>query len=179
MDNFNLLWRSLSSTSCKDEVNVFPLQPEEIDSEIEALKERARNVDSLLDADKIFTKTENEKQLENLLSNLLKYGVLTASAVVLFGGIIYLVHQWDQPAKYSFFRGEPEQFSSPEGIVKAVLAGSDRAIIQLGLLLLVATPVLRAIVSLFAFLRMGNFIYVVIILLVLTCLSYSLLGAYI
>ncbi len=179
MGNFDLFWRSLSSTYSKDEVNVFPLQSEEIDSEVEALKERAKNIDSVHDADKILTKTENEKQLENLLSNLLKYGVLIASAVVLFGGIIYLVHQWDQPAKYTFFRGEPEQFTSPEGIVKAVLAGSDRAIIQLGLLLLIATPVLRAIASLLAFLRMRNFIYVVITLLVLTCLSYSLLGAYI
>ncbi|BAZ37072.1 hypothetical protein NIES4101_29930 [Calothrix sp. NIES-4101] len=179
MGNFDLLWRSFSSTSAKSEVDVFPLQNEEIDSEIEALKEQAKNTDLSLHIHTSFTKAENEQQLENLLSNLLKYGVLLASAVVLFGGIIYLVHQWDQPAKYTFFRGEPEQFSSPEGVVNAVLAGSDRAIIQLGLIILVATPILRVIISLFAFLQARNFIYVVITLLVITCLSYSLVGAYI
>ncbi|AKG20633.1 DUF1634 domain-containing protein [Calothrix sp. 336/3] len=187
MGNFDLLWRSLSPAYSKSRVDIFPVQVEEVDSEVEELKQRAKNTDSLIGINRDFIKTENEEQLENLLSNLLKYGVLLASAVVLFGGIIYLVHQWHQPAKYSFFRGEPEQFSSPMGVVKAVFVDGDslkealheRAIIQFGLLLLVATPILRVIISLFAFIRMQNFIYVVITLLVLTCLGYSLLGAYI
>jgi uncharacterized membrane protein len=179
MGNFYLFWHSLSMTSSLSKVDAIQLQPEETDSEIEALKERAKNADSQVDTHKDLIQTENEEQLAKLLSNLLKYGVLLASAVVLFGGIIYLVHQWDEPAKYTIFKGEAEQFRSPQGIVKAVLAGSDRAIIQLGLLVLVAIPILRVIISLFAFLRMRNFIYVVITLLVLICLSYSLLGAYI
>jgi uncharacterized membrane protein len=180
MANFDLSRRSLSSGSSKSEVNVLTLSPEEPDSDIEALKQRAKNTNSVFNVNHNITyKTESKQQLEDLLSNLLKYGVLLASAIVLFGGIIYLVHHGDEPAKYNFFRGEPSQFCSPEGVVKAVLAGSDRAIIQLGLLILVAVPILRVITSLFVFLQARDLIYVVITLLVFICLTYSLLGAYI
>ncbi|MBO3460470.1 DUF1634 domain-containing protein [Aetokthonos hydrillicola Thurmond2011] len=179
MANFDLFWRPVSSTSSKDEVDLLVLHPEEVDTEVEALRKTVNNAEFVFYDNKNFTKTQDQEQLENLLSNLLKLGVLLASAVVLFGGIIYLVHQWDQPVTYRFFRGEPSQFCSPIAVVKAVLAGSDRAIIQLGLLLLVATPILRVIISLLAFLWVRNFIYVMITLLVLSCLSYSLVGAYI
>jgi uncharacterized membrane protein len=181
MANFDFFSRSLSSTRSKDEVHVLVLDPEGTDSEIEALKKRINksNTDSVINGNNNLIKTEEQEKLENLLSNLLKGGVLLASCVVLFGGIIYLVHQWDTPATYSFFTGEPSQFCSPTAVVKAVLAGSDRAIIQLGLLILIATPIMRVIISLLAFLRARDFVYALITLLVLSCLSYSLLGAYI
>ena len=60
----------------------------------------------------------------------------------------------------------------------AVLSGSRRGIIQLGLLLLVATPIIRVVISLLIFLRQREFTYVVITLIVLTALIYSLVGAY-
>ena len=170
MANFDLFWRPFSLMSSKNDVSVEFSQLEEPDNEIEALKHLAKNANN--------TKTESEQQLENLLSNLLKFGVLIASAVVLFGGIIYLVHYGGQPARYQIFQGEPSQFLSLEGVIKAVLAGSDRAIIQLGLLLLIAIPIIRVIISLLAFLRMRNWSFVIITLLVLTSLIYSLIGGY-
>jgi uncharacterized membrane protein len=179
MANFDLFWLlsrsdshgvSFSSISDKSDVAIVDLQPEEPDSDVAALHQR-NNIDP---STKI-TKSQSEQQLENLLSNLLKYGVLIASSVVLFGGIIYLVHHGQEPARYHFFRGEPPQFCSPKGVFNAVLAGSDRAIIQLGLLLLVATPIVRVIISLFAFLRIRDFTYFFITLIVLACLMYSLL----
>lgn len=184
MGNFDLLWRSFAFNSLnslnpsKDETSILPLQEEEVDKEILALQEQAKKTGNLLDGNQIITKTEQEIQLENLLSNLLKYGVLLASAVVLFGGIIYLVHQWDEPARYHFFRGEPSQFRSPDGVIKAILAGSDRAIVQLGLILLIAIPILRVIISLIFFIIVRNFLYVGIVFLVLCSLAYSVLGAY-
>ncbi|MBD2449374.1 DUF1634 domain-containing protein [Nostoc sp. FACHB-152] len=172
MVSFDLFRRSLTFIP-KSEVVVESLQPEEPDSDIAALTQHSKNTNSA-DSHKNIVKSESEKNFENLLSNLLKYGVLTASAVVLFGGIIYLVHHGSEPARYQFFRGEPSQFRSLDGIVQALLAGSDRAIIQLGLLLLVATPILRIIISLFAFIKMRNWSFVMITLVVLTSLIYSL-----
>ncbi|MEH2432834.1 MAG: DUF1634 domain-containing protein [Nostoc sp.] len=138
-----------------------------------------------LDVNNNLTKTSSEQQLEYLLSNLMKYGVLIASAVVLLGGILYLIHHGAEPAGYHFFRGEPSEFRSPAGVVKAVLSGSDaygglrlRAIIQLGLLLLIATPIVRVFISLLTFLLQREFIYVIVTLLVMTSLIYSLVGAY-
>ena len=127
---------------------------------------------------KNLTKTSTEQQLEVLLSNLLKYGVLIASAVVLLGGILYLIRHGAEPAEYKFFRGEPSEFRSPAGVVNAVLSGSRRGIIQLGLLLLIATPVFRVIISLLTFLLKREFIYVIVTSLVLASLTYSLVGAY-
>jgi uncharacterized membrane protein len=119
-----------------------------------------------------------QQQLESLLGNLLKYGVLIASAIVLMGGILYLIRHGAEPVDYQVFQGEPAAFCSPIGVVQAVLSGSRRGLIQLGLLVLVATPIARVIISLLAFLRMRDFIYAIISFLVLSCLVYSLVGAY-
>ncbi|RUS96464.1 hypothetical protein DSM107003_25610 [Trichormus variabilis SAG 1403-4b] len=91
---------------------------------------------------------------------------------------MYLLHHGSEPAEYQFFRGTPSEFHSPGGVVTAVLSGSRRGIIQLGLLLLIATPILRVIVSLFSFLIRREFIYVIITSIVLASLTYSLVGAY-
>ncbi|MFM6343346.1 MAG: DUF1634 domain-containing protein, partial [Dolichospermum sp.] len=60
----------------------------------------------------------------------------------------------------------------------AVLAGSLQGIIQLGLLILIAVPILRVIISLLIFVWEGELIYVIITSLVLASLSYSIIGAY-
>jgi len=125
-----------------------------------------------------YSKTKREQQLELLISNLLKYGVFLASAVVLVGGILYLIRHGGEPADYRVFHGTPSEFRSLEGVVNAVLLGSRRGIIQLGLLILIATPIVRVAISFLAFLRQRDFVYVVVTLLVLSELIYSMIGAY-
>ncbi len=124
------------------------------------------------------TKISSQQQLEQLLSNLLKYGVLLSSAIVLGGGVLYLIRHGAEPADYQIFRGEPSMFRSPAGVVRAVLSGRRRGIIQLGLLLLIATPVARVAFSLLAFLWQRDFTYVIVTLFVLAGLIYSFIGAY-
>lgn len=125
-----------------------------------------------------YSKTKREQQLELLLSNLLKYGVFLASAVVLVGGILYLIRHGAEPADYRVFHGVPSEFRSPDGVINAVLAGRRRGIIQLGLLILIATPIVRVAISFLAFLRQRDYVYVVVTLLVLSGLIYSVIGAY-
>lgn len=176
MDNLELNNSWFSSTSSDSEVVALRLQPEEQDSDIAALEKQVKKINGAANNIKVI-KAETEQQLESLLSNLLKYGVLLASAVVLFGGIVYLVNYGSEPITYRFFYGEPERLRSPMGVVKAVSDGSSDAIIQFGLLLLVATPVIRVIISLFTFLKLRDFTYFFISLLVLGALTYSLLIA--
>ena len=119
------------------------------------------------------------QQLGQWLSYLLRYGVLSAGAVVLVGGILYLIrHGAEEAANYHLFREEPTMFRSPAGVMTAVLSGSSRGIIQLGLLLLIATPIARVAVSLLTFLSQRDFTYVFVTGLVLTGLIYSFVGAY-
>jgi len=191
MYKLNAGFRWALSAQPESKVIALTLSPENVHSDIEKLEEQQVNKvaqlldTSEIDANKNLTKTSSEQQLEYLLSNLLKYGVLIASAVVLSGGILYLIHHGAEPARYQFFRGEPLQLRSPVGVVQAVLSGSDAygglrllGIIQLGLLLLIATPILRVVISLLTFLIKREFIYVIVTLLVLASLTYSLLGAY-
>ncbi|BAZ17923.1 hypothetical protein NIES4071_98040 [Calothrix sp. NIES-4071] len=170
MDNIDLNTSWFSSTS--EEAGTLQLQPEELDSDI-AVLQKQQAIKQVIKIEK----SESEQQLESLLSNLLKYGVLVASAVVLFGGIIYLVNYGAEPINYRFFYGEPERLRSPIGIVKAVSDGYSDAVIQLGLLVLVSIPVIRVIISLFTFLKLRDITYFLISLLVLTALTYSLLIA--
>ncbi|OUL33045.1 hypothetical protein BV372_17860 [Nostoc sp. T09] len=171
MYKFNSVFQSLSSTRAESEIVAIALPQQDLGSDIKQLQEQQANKKNL-------TKTLSEQQLETLLSNLLKYGVLLASTVVLIGGILYLIRHGSEPVTYQFFQGEPSEFRSPVGVINAVLSGSRRGIIQLGLLLLIATPVLRVVISLLAFIWRREFIYIVVTLIVLASLTYSLVGAY-
>jgi uncharacterized membrane protein len=115
-----------------------------------------------------------DEQIEQILGNLLRVGVLAAAAVVALGGVMYLARYGTTPVDYHTFRGVPADLRSPTGIVADALALSSGGVIQLGLLLLVATPVARVIFSVFAFARQRDFTYVVLTLIVLAILLYSL-----
>lgn len=116
----------------------------------------------------------SERQIEIFVGNLLRSGVLLATAIVFVGGLLYLTFHGYEAPNYQIFRSEPPAFSSPEGVATAVLSGGRRGIIQLGLLLLIVTPIARVVFSLLAFLRQRDFLYVIITLIVLSGLIYSL-----
>jgi uncharacterized membrane protein len=121
------------------------------------------------------TRGWSDEQVEQIVGNLLRLGVLLAAAVVSFGGVLYLVRHGTEPAEHHIFRGEPEELRNPTGILQAALTLRGRGLIQLGLLLLIATPVARVAFSVFAFARQRDWTYVLITLLVLGVLLYSLL----
>ncbi len=119
-----------------------------------------------------------DERVEQLLGNLLRAGVLAAAVVVLTGGVLYLARHGREPADLRVFRGEPADLRSPAGIVADALALQSRGLIQLGLLLLIATPVARVIFSVFAFARQGDYTYVIVSLIVLGVLLYGLFGGH-
>jgi len=111
------------------------------------------------------------------VGSLLRAGVMLAAAVVAAGAIPYLVaHGLDRP-DYSVFRGEPKILRSATGIVRDALSGDSRGILQLGILILIATPVARVVLLLADFVRDRDRLYVVVTAVVLCVLAYSLLGS--
>lgn len=117
-----------------------------------------------------------DQQVETILGNLLRAGVIVSAVVVGLGAAVYLSrHAMDLP-DYRSFKGEPSDLRSVKGIIQDTLAFSGRGIIQLGLLLLIATPVMRVLLSFVAFLRQGDKTYIVVTLIVLIILIYSLTG---
>ncbi len=111
---------------------------------------------------------------ERVIGALLRVGVLLAALVVLCGGALYLLRHGSTHPQLEVFRGEPSDLRSPGGIVGDVAALSARGIIQLGLLLLIATPVARVALSVLVFALERDLRYVLVTLLVLGVLLYSL-----
>jgi uncharacterized membrane protein len=109
-----------------------------------------------------------------IVGNLLRGGVLLASAVVLIGGVLYLIQEGGQVPDTRVFHGEPAQLRSVGGVIQDALTGDGRGVIQLGLLLLIATPVARVAFSVVAFVVQRDRIYVVVTLIVLAVLLFSL-----
>jgi uncharacterized membrane protein len=107
---------------------------------------------------------------------LLRAGVALAVLVVLTGAVLYLTHFGQEPANYRSFHGETQKLLSVSGTVQAALGGEPAAIIQFGLLVLIATPIARVIFSIFAFAAERDWLYVAITLIVLAILLASLLG---
>jgi uncharacterized membrane protein len=120
----------------------------------------------------------SDEQLDRALGQLLRTGVSISATVVLIGGIVFLARHGDTHPDYQNFRGEPEIYRSISGILRSVLSLSGRAIIQLGLLLLIATPVARVVWSVFAFAYARDKVYVGATLVVLALLLYSLFGSH-
>jgi uncharacterized membrane protein len=113
---------------------------------------------------------------ELVIGNLLRAGVLTAAAVVTAGGAVYLFRHGLEAADYAVFSRQPEKYSSVAGIITEAFSGGGRGMVQLGLLILIATPPARVAFSVYAFARQKDRLYVAVTLLVLAVLAYSLLG---
>lgn len=116
----------------------------------------------------------SDEEVELRVGALLKAGVLTASALVAMGGVIYLIKYGATPPHHERFTGEPNDLKSISGIVRAAGELRGRGLIQLGLLVLLATPVARVAFSLYAFVQQRDRTYVLITAFVLLLLLGSL-----
>jgi uncharacterized membrane protein len=122
-----------------------------------------------------------DERVQQFLGNLLRAGVVLAAVVVLAGGTFYLTRHGSELIdlkKDREFHGEPAELKSISGIVTSAAMFHGRGIIQLGLLLLIATPVARVIFSVLAFALERDFLYVTFTLIVLAILVFGLAGGH-
>ncbi len=117
-----------------------------------------------------------DHQIELIIARLLQGGVLLAALVVLIGGGMYLVHYGAAYPDYRVFRGEPAKLKNLAGIIADASTFHSRGIIQLGLLILIATPVMRVAFSVLAFFQQRDLLYVLVTSIVLFLLIFSLAG---
>jgi uncharacterized membrane protein len=119
----------------------------------------------------------DDRRLETIIGALLRAGVLLAAVTVLAGGALYLVQHHADPANYHTFTAGAASTRSVSGIVQSALGGRSEAIIELGLLLLILTPIARVAVALVGFLLERDRLYAAVSLIVLMILAFSLLHA--
>jgi uncharacterized membrane protein len=113
--------------------------------------------------------------MEVAVGRLLQLGVLLAATVVVVGAILLLAHHGLDVADFRRFSGEPDALKSVGGILRTAFAGDSRSIVQLGLVLLIATPVARVAITLISFIHQRDRFYIGVTTLVLALLLYSLL----
>ncbi|HLO60842.1 MAG TPA: DUF1634 domain-containing protein [Bacteroidales bacterium] len=116
----------------------------------------------------------NDEKMRNAMGWLLRIGVIISAILVLIGGILFFIQHPHETRNYSVFAGEPDRFRSVSLILDNAIHFKGRAVIQLGLLVLIATPVIRVFFSLLGFLIAKDWIYVVITLIVMIILLNSL-----
>lgn len=119
-----------------------------------------------------------DKRIDQLMGLLLRSGVLASATIVVVGGIVFLTRHHLPMTNYRVFQGELPEFSTLPGIFSEARAGRGRGLIQLGLLVLIATPVARVAFSVFAFLYERDWTYVAVGLLVLALLFWSLFSGH-
>src|SRR5437899_968087 len=117
-----------------------------------------------------------DERIDRWMGKLLRTGVILAAILVLAGGVVYLTRHAGPAPDYHEFRGEPVELRTISGILRQALSWHGRGLIQLGLLILIATPIARVAFSFFAFVYRREWIYVVVTAIVMGLLCYSLLG---
>ena len=114
-------------------------------------------------------------RIEQIISVLLRIGVVGAAAIVLTGGVLYLFQYGMTVPHYKIFQGEPLRLCTLGGIIATALTLESSGIIQLGLLLLILTPIARVVFCVVAFGIQRDHLYVSVTLTVLVVLFYDLL----
>ncbi len=118
-----------------------------------------------------------DERLEIFIGNLLRFGVLISALVVAAGGVLYLAQHSHDIVSYRAFHSELPELRTLPGIYSAVLHLRSDAIMQLGLLLLIVTPVARVVLAVVGFYLERDRLYVVVSLIVLAILAYSMIHA--
>lgn len=113
--------------------------------------------------------------MEQRVGRLLQIGVLLSAGVVVVGGAALLLQYGGQPADFRVFRGELDALTTLRGIAHGVRALDSRAIVQLGLVLLIATPVARVALTLVSFFAQRDRTYMALTSVVLGLLLFGLL----
>ena len=119
---------------------------------------------------------EPQTRMTVLVALVLRGGVLLAAAVTVAGGIpLLLVHGREFP-NYHSFHGTEAPYRGLGAILQGIVHGEPLAIITLGIVLLIATPISRVLLTLVNFLVERDRMYTALTSVVLLVLLYSLLA---
>ena len=118
----------------------------------------------------------SDRRVEMAMGALLRAGVALAAALVLAGGITYLARAGGTQTHYGTFHGVEASLRSPAEVVRSAAALHPDGLIQLGLLVLVVTPIMRVAFSALAFAVQHDRLYVVLTMIVLAILLLGLSG---
>jgi uncharacterized membrane protein len=119
----------------------------------------------------------NDQRLDKVVSVVLRAGVTLAAALVLIGGVAFLATNRQPVQDHRTFQGAPAQLRSIGGVVHGAVTMDPLYIIQLGLLILIATPVVRVATCAAGFAFERDWMYAIVSLIVLAFLLASFVAS--
>ena len=117
-----------------------------------------------------------DTDIQSLIGKVLRTGMIVSISIVFFGGIFYVIRHGHSIPDYKTFTGIPSFMQHAGSLVVAATNFKGQAIIQLGIVLLIATPILRVVCSTIGFALEKDYLYVGISLLVLLIIFASMMG---
>ncbi len=114
------------------------------------------------------------QKMEEQMGLLLRTGVIASCAIMFAGAVLYLLRHGGEHESYTAFHGEPPALENLSGIFHEAFAGEARGIIQLSVLVLIATPVMRVVFAVFGFARQKEWAFTLVSLIVLGLLLFGL-----
>jgi uncharacterized membrane protein len=119
---------------------------------------------------------QKDLRLENAMGRMLQVGVTVATLVVLLGGVLYLKQFSGPMPDYRGFHGAPGRYENVVGILAGARGFDSQSVIELGILLLIATPICRVIFGVVGFSLLKDRFYalVSVTVLIILLLSFSM-----
>lgn len=112
--------------------------------------------------------TSSNIDMRQAIGNALRIGITAACVIAIVSGIYYLIlHGGEQIPDYSTFNPEPASYTTFTGIITGVFHLAAKDWIQLGVVVLMLTPIIRVVLSIVDFARQRDWLYVVITAIVL------------
>ncbi len=117
-----------------------------------------------------------DKDMQAIIGWILRIGVITSMLVVFVGGILFVYRHGSSMPSYKTFNGIPAFLQTSDGIINGILHLRGQAIILLGIVLLIATPIIRVVFSTIGFIIEKDYLYTAISLIVLLIIITSMLS---
>ncbi len=121
-----------------------------------------------------------KQDIQQLIGNTLRWGVTVACIIAVIGGSIYLWKHGGEPlpdySHFSYDDAHPEEYTTLGGILSGIKAMNAMSWIQLGVIALILTPIMRVLLSLVDFLQERDWLYATIsaiVLAIILCNSFE------
>lgn len=114
-----------------------------------------------------------DKSIEAVLGDLLRTGVIISGSVVIIGAVLFLVRHGLEIPSYHIFIPDNFNISDFRDLFRGIITFRSVSIMELGILLLIATPFLRVLFSVLAFAYEKDYMYVVFTVIVFLILVFS------
>ncbi|WP_435524646.1 DUF1634 domain-containing protein [Chryseobacterium indoltheticum] len=112
------------------------------------------------------------------VGNLLRLGVILSVITSLIGFVKLFLEGFEMPKKYKLLNMGTSSEKVWSHFWETLCKGEGMAIIQLGILMLIFTPLMRIIFALIGYLKEKDYVYVIISSIVLAIMAISFFTGY-